>query len=284
MATILETMFSQRPNVSINEVTCTSLLHRLNFRYFSEYTANLYRGCTHACDYCYAPSLIHDERAWGKYVDAKINAPDVLRKEIRHAKIDTVFLSSASDPYQPVEARYKLTRKCLEALLEHQFPVLILTRSPLVLRDVDIIEKFSWIRVGFSISSVSDRFHEPGVVPIEKRLEAMSKLKDHGIATWVSLAPVIPGVPMIDLERLFQRMKEIGVSAVSTGLLRFNGYAESKKMFEERARMSASDAVRGGIEIMEKIHELAATYEVDDSDSLLSWRSADNDGRLDSYG
>jgi DNA repair photolyase len=272
------------PKLSVREVTCASVLHRLSFRYFSEYTANFYRGCSHACDYCYAPSLIHDERVWGSYVDAKINAPRVLRRELRQAKRDAVFLSSASDPYQPVEARYKLTRRCLEALLERQFPVLVLTRSPLVLRDIEILEKFEWVRVGFSISTVSDRFHEPGVVPIEKRLEAMRKLKDHGIRTWVSLAPVIPGVSMIDLEELFRKIKEAGVSAVSTGLLRFNGYAESKKMFEERARITSFEDVGGGVEVMEKIHQLVAMYAFEDPDTLLSWRNVDDNCRLDSYG
>lgn len=267
----------------VREVRCSSVLHALNFRYFSEYTANFYRGCTHGCNYCYAPSLIHDERPWGTYVDAKVNATQVLRGELRRAKMNVVFLSSASDPYQPVEATYRLTRRCLELLLASQFPVLILTRSPLVLRDIDILEKLDWVRVGFSISTVLDRYHEPGVVPLERRLEALKKLKNRGIRTWVSLAPIIPGLSMIDLEWLFLKLKDAEVSAVSAGLLRFNGYEESRQMFEERARMTFPDALKGGAETMKKVRELASAHGLDDPDSLLEWKRSDRDKTLDSF-
>ena len=110
-----------------------TLLHKLDFgRGSAEYTANMYKGCIHGCVYCYAPSLVHDTREWGRFVDAKVNAPAVLRRELRVAARAPVFLSSASDPYQPVEARYRLTRRCLEELSAARFPVIVLTRSPLV--------------------------------------------------------------------------------------------------------------------------------------------------------
>lgn len=197
-------------------------------------------------------------------------------------KKQVVFLSSASDPYQPVEAKYKLTRKCLEILQIKKFPVLILTRSPLILRDLDILEKFEWLRVGFSISSLSEKFHEPGVVPVEKRLAALKRLNAHGITTWVSLAPIIPGLPMIDLKALFRKLKDSGVSAVSSGLLRFNGYKESKKMFEERSNSNFSDALAGGAEIMKTLSRLASSCDLGDPDFVLSW-NAPMECTLDSY-
>jgi DNA repair photolyase len=86
-------------------------------------------------------------------VDAKVNAPAILHRELKKTTSKApVFLSSASDPYQPVEARYRLTRRCLEKLRLAGFPVVLLTRSPLVLRDLDVLKRMSWIRVGCSIS------------------------------------------------------------------------------------------------------------------------------------
>jgi DNA repair photolyase len=236
-----------------------------------EYTVNLYRGCTHNCSYCYAPSLIHDERQWGSYVDAKVNAPAVLERELRKAKKLVVFISSASDPYQPVEAKYGITRQVLKVLLKHKFPVLILTRSPLVLRDVDIFKQFPWLRVGFSISSVPTKFFEPGVPPLEKRLEALAKLRDAGITTWVSMAPVIPGLIRTDLEALFDRLKTIGVSTVTVGLLRFIGYEESRIMFESRSNLSARQVMQNGSEVYQQIMTVASIRNIDTSGSCLRW-------------
>jgi len=107
--------------IRIRETRCNTLVHPLNFGTADGYTANLYKGCTHGCIYCYAPSLTHDERKWGTYVDAKVNAPEVLERELRNLEKQQVFLSSASDPYQPVEAKYKLTRRCLEILDRYDF-------------------------------------------------------------------------------------------------------------------------------------------------------------------
>jgi DNA repair photolyase len=103
-----------QPRPEVREIHCKTLLRRLSFgRGELEYTANLYKGCTHGCVYCYAPSLVHDDRRWGSFVDVKVNAPATLRRELREASKAPVFLSSASDPYQPVEARYKLTRSSM---------------------------------------------------------------------------------------------------------------------------------------------------------------------------
>lgn len=146
---------------SVRETSCGSVLHRLNFGTSSEYTANFYKGCTHGCVYCYVPSMIHDDRSWGSFVDAKVNAPKVLDRELARVKKGVVFLSSATDPYQAMEARYGLMRRSLQALQRRRFPVVVLTRSPLVLRDIDILRKLDWVRVGFSISSVPDRFYGP---------------------------------------------------------------------------------------------------------------------------
>jgi DNA repair photolyase len=250
----------EQQTISVREVKCNTLLHELSYGPSAGYTVNLYKGCTHGCVYCYAPSLTHDERKWGTYVDAKVNAPDVLRRELRGLRKHEVFLSSASDPYQPVEARYMLTRKCLEVLLRSGFPVSILTRSPLVLRDLDVIRKFHRIRVGMSVTTVPVRRFEPGVPPLQRRIDTLRKLASAGVSTYVSLAPVIPGIMMVDLEGLFEELSAAGVKSVSYGILRFAGYEESKKMFEAASGKTAAEATEGRDDVAAKLAGLARRY------------------------
>jgi len=264
--------YLEEGKIEVRQTRCSSLLHAMNFGSVTEYTINQYRGCTHGCVYCYAPSLIHDERSWGGYVDVKVNAHNILERELVRAKKRVVFVSSASDPYQPVEARFRVTRKVLEVLSRYKFPVLLLTRSPLVLRDMDLLQSLDWVRVGFSISSVPDRFYEPGVPSLEKRIEALSKLHDKGITTWVSMAPIIPKLLLTDLDQLFQRLKNVNVSALTLGLLRFNGYEESKKMFEERSGKTATDMMEDGKSIYQDIRSRAESYGLDVSGESLSWK------------
>jgi DNA repair photolyase len=272
----------QSKSLSIREVRCTTLLHRMNYGWrYPEYTLNLYRGCLHGCVYCYAPSFIHDERPWGEFVDVKINAPEVLEHELRKVTRGVVFLSSASDPYQPVEARYRLTRSCLEKLLEYDFPVNILTRSHLVLRDVDLFKEFEWIRVGMSITSVPNKMFEPRVPPLERRLETLKQLSEEGITTWVSLAPIIPNLFMVDLEGLLRGLKDAGVKAIHAGMLRFEGYDTSRKMFEEKSGASYYGAILGSDSVMHKVNSLIVRYGFDTSPKIFEWR--DKNTALEKY-
>ena len=264
--------------IEVREIKCASLLHTMNYGRSMEYTANLYRGCTHGCVHCYAPSLIHDERKWGAYVDAKINAPEVLDRELRRAKKNVVFISSASDPYQAVEARYKITRKTLKVLLKHDFPLLLLTRSPLVLRDLDLLTQFKWLRVGFSITTVSTKFYEPGVPSLGKRLEALRKLHDLGITTWVSMAPIVPQLILEDMDALFQKIKNAGVDTVTMGILRFIGYEESRIMFEERTGKSARQILEKSEEIRQQLKEKAHAIGLDTTGACLSWNEQTTEG------
>jgi DNA repair photolyase len=270
--------------ISIRETRCTTLLHRLEYRSSTGYTANLYKGCTHGCAYCYAPSLTHDERKWGRYVDVKVNAPEVLERELRGIRKDQVFLSSASDPYQPVEARYGITRRCLESLLRNGFPVSILTRSPLVLRDLQLLRKLDWVKVGMSITTVPVRQFEPGVPPLQRRIDTLRKLAEAGIQTWVSLAPVIPGIMMVDLDKLFEDLSDAGVSSVSFGILRFTGYEESKKMFEEAAQMSTAEALVGREDVEARLTDLVKRYGMDTIADSTKWKPEMNDSpSLDTF-
>jgi DNA repair photolyase len=132
---------------------------------------------------------------WGEFVDVKVNAPHLLRKQLKRAKRGIVSLSTVTDPYQPLEKRYKLTRGCLEALLEHQFSVSILTRSPLCLRDIDLFKQFRNIDVGFSITTHDDnikKIFEPHSPSIQSRIEALRTLHQEKIGTYVFVGPMLP--------------------------------------------------------------------------------------------
>jgi len=160
---------------------------------------NPYTGCQHGCSYCYArfmKRVTGHREPWGEFVDVKINAPDVLRREITKKKRGKVWVSGVCDPYQPLEAKYKLTRQCLEILARNSWPVIIQTRSPLVLRDIDIIKDGQDFEVGLSVTTADDRMRnlfEPNAPPIEDRIKALDELHKAGIRTYAMIAPVLPG-------------------------------------------------------------------------------------------
>lgn len=167
-----------------------------------DYALNPYRGCAHACVYCYAPGVIHwDKGKWGELVEVKINLPRILSKELRLKKKGVVGLGTVTDPYQPAERKYELTRRCLELLLMHDLPVCIQTKSSLVLRDIDLIKEFSDIEVGITLTTLDDRVREkmePGASSVDERLRALSELRENGIKTWVFLGPLMPHITDVD--------------------------------------------------------------------------------------
>ena len=160
---------------------------------------NPYTGCQHGCSYCYArfmKRVTGHREPWGEFVDVKINAADLLREEIKKKKRGKVWVSGVCDPYQPLEAKYRLTRQCLEILARNYWPVVIQTRSPLVLRDIDIIKGAQDFEVGFSVTTADDRIRklfEPGAPPITDRIQALDELHKAGIRTYAMIAPVLPG-------------------------------------------------------------------------------------------
>jgi DNA repair photolyase len=172
------------------------------------YVINPYTGCQHACSYCYArfiKRVTGHKEPWGQFVDVKVNAADLLRVEIARKKPARVWVSGVCDPYQPLEARYELTRQCLEILAQNNWPVTIQTRSPLVIRDMDILEEAREFEVGFSVTTADDsiralfELHAP---PIDARLAALERLHQAGIRTYVMIAPILPGA-----ERLGELLK-----------------------------------------------------------------------------
>lgn len=179
----------------IKEVKVKSILSKSQVY---EYALNPYVGCAHACVYCYARFMKrfsgHRER-WGEFVDVKINAPDLLKGEVKKKRPGRVWISGVCDPYQPLEKSYELTRKCLEILISEGWPVTIQTKSPLVLRDIDLIKGAKDIEVGFTVTTADDRIRkifEPSAPPIEKRLYALERLHSEGIRTYAMIAPILP--------------------------------------------------------------------------------------------
>lgn len=164
-----------------------------------DYVINPYTGCQHGCTYCYARFMKRftgHKEPWGEFVDVKINSSDLLQVEIKRKKRGRVWISGVCDPYQPLEAKYKLSRRCLEILEQHNWPVVVQTRSPLILRDIDILKGAKDFEVGFSVTTMDDgirKLFESSAPPIKDRLNALDVLHRAGIRTYAMIAPMLPG-------------------------------------------------------------------------------------------
>lgn len=184
----------------IREIQVKSVLTRSGIPGI-DYCVNPYVGCSHGCRYCYATFMKrytgHTE-AWGSFVDVKINAPEILQSQLKRTGRGRVIISSVTDAYQPIESKYRLTMQSLEALLQYQFPVDILTKSPLVLRDTDLIKKFKDIAVGITITTNDEkisRIFEPNAPSIMARIRTLKALHDKRIFTYAFIGPVLPMNP-----------------------------------------------------------------------------------------
>ena len=182
--------------MKIREIKAKSILSKSQVY---DYALNPYVGCEHGCVYCYAKFMKrftgHTER-WGEFVDIKINAPELLAHEVKKKQVGRVWISGVCDPYQPLEKRYMLTKRCLEILVENGWPFTVQTKSSLVLRDIEILKRSKDAEVGFTITTADEkirRIFEPGAPPSKKRIEALAKLHSEGIRTFAMIAPILPG-------------------------------------------------------------------------------------------
>ena len=199
--------------MEVKEIKCKSLLNKSKL---ADYCINCYVGCEHSCIYCYAEyytkKYTQHKEEWGSFVDVKINASEVLRKEILNKKKGSVFLSSLTDPYQPLEKKYELTRRCLEILQRNNFSVCIQTKSSLVLRDLDLLRKFKECEVGFTITTLDEKIRkdfEPFSSPVEEKLKALKILKENGIKTYVFFGPILPFLSNKNLEEFFEKLSSL---------------------------------------------------------------------------
>ena len=219
-------------NLTIKEKRARSILSKSGIPGI-DYCINPYTGCSHGCRYCYATFMKrftgHGE-PWGSFVDAKINTPEILQRQMKKAPRGNIMLSSVTDPYQPVENQYKLTRRCLEVLLDYQFPVSILTKSSLVLRDLDLIKRFKEAEVGITITTDDDKIRqifEPNAPAIETRIHALKELSENGVETYAFIGPLLPLNP----EALAEKM---GPYIQSVLIDRMNYASKTRKIYEAR--------------------------------------------------
>ncbi|RMF89242.1 MAG: radical SAM protein [Methanobacteriota archaeon] len=191
--------------VKFVEIEAKSMLTKHRFRdnwFWNRYSINPYRGCQFACNYCDAITeryLVHEDyRDFSRVIYVKKDAPGVLERELKKAIPDVVAMSGVTDPYQPAEKRYEVTRGVLEILARHRFPVHIITKSDLVLRDIDLlgeIAKQAWCTVSMTIVTFSRRLLsllEPFAPSPEKRLDAVRILNEEGIQAGVDFTPIVP--------------------------------------------------------------------------------------------
>ena len=192
----------------VQEIQCKSLLNKLDIPNFPfRWTLNPYRGCRHACRYCYARPThefwgLDAGREFEQRVFAKVNSPEVLRKELKKSswRGEGIAIGTASDPYEPAEAEYELTRRIIEVLCDFENPASITTKGVLVRRDADVLRELrevADVRVNFSIGSMDPevwKLTEPGTPSPMARMEAMRHLVEHGIPAGVMMAPLIPGI------------------------------------------------------------------------------------------
>jgi DNA repair photolyase len=221
--------------VFFEEINCKSLINHVKAPGMRmRWTINPYRGCQHACVYCFARGnhqyLGYDSgRDFETRIIVKVNAVEVLREELRRPSWnrERVMIATACDPYQQAEVKYRLTRGILEALTERANPMSMLTKSPTILRDIDVFQGLAAVThstVAFSVPTLNEEVWkktEPGTSKPIKRLEAMEKLAAAGITVGVMLAPVIPGVTddRESLETVVRAAAEHGASFIADNVL-----------------------------------------------------------------
>ena len=178
------------------------------------YYLNPYVGCMIGCEFCYAAERADFSRGldgvaalpWGRWVDVKVNAAEVLRREVAQLTPGSVRISPiVTDPYQPLERRYRITRRCLEVLVEARYTPVVLTRAARIREDYDLLARAPGAVVGFSIPTDDDAVREafePGADPIEARFEALAEAHARGLRTVVVVQPVLP----MNVERLLERV------------------------------------------------------------------------------
>jgi DNA repair photolyase len=219
------------------------------------WSVNPYRGCFHACSYCYARPT-HQYLGFGAGTDfdrkivVKTNAPERLREAFlrRSWKGERIMFSGNTDCYQPLEAHYRLTRRCLETCHEFRNPVSVITKGALVRRDADVLSALAKdarasvsLSIPFAKEDVARRI-EPYVGSPSRRFETMRLLSDAGVPTCLAIAPVIPGLNDTDIPELLQRAKDAGARSAFLVMLRLP--AEVKDVFRERIAESFPDRAK----------------------------------------
>lgn len=203
--------------IRVTEIECKTALSPSRLPGY-DYALNPYKGCAHGCKYCYAPNILRiPRREWGGFVEIRRNIPKILANELKNKKRGVIGISTTTDPYQPLEKNYKLTRYCLEQMVRHDFPVSILTKSPLIMRDIDLLLRLSEVEVGFTITTYNDserKLLEPGAPSIDSRINALEKCSKKGISTYAFIGPLYPTIDEDGMSKLVEKIIDSGASKI----------------------------------------------------------------------
>jgi DNA repair photolyase len=206
-----------------------------------DFCFNPYVGCTHACAYCYARFMGrftgHAGEQWGRYLDWKINAPELLRRELPKVKKKggTVIMGSVTDCYQPAEKNLKITRKSLKEFLKHQISISILTKNKLAERDFDLLRQFDNCEFGVSLSILDSEIQkilEPGASMPDERIALLKKAKEMGIQTYVFIGPIHPFLSDVE-EVLNKTLPYVDFVMAEVPNLRCGNWESLKEAFDK---------------------------------------------------
>lgn len=218
--------------MKVNSINAKSIICKSKI-YGIKYSFNPYIGCSHDCKYCFAEYMKkytkHDFDEWGTFVDYKENTIEILTKELEKKEYkETIMLGTVTDCYQHIEHKLKITREALKLFLKHNCKISILTKSNLILRDLDLLKQFNDIEVGISCSLVNEKDRvilEPNTPSIKDRMETLKILKENGIRTFLFIAPFIPHISNLDASmRIFSKY----VDYILLDSLNFKGPNKSK--------------------------------------------------------
>lgn len=183
-----------------------------------DWALNPYLGCSHGCAYCYAPSVLHvDRERFRTRIEVRRNIPALLARELKRKERGVVGVGTVTDAYQPAERRFQVTRYCLERLARHEWPFAILTKSDLVVRDLDLVEGLPGCEVGFTITTLDEhqrRLLEPGAPPVPRRLAAMRLLSEAGVRTYAFLGPIYPTATVNEVRDMVRRVNTAGARSL----------------------------------------------------------------------
>jgi DNA repair photolyase len=204
--------------IIVRETVCKTILNRSAI---SDYSLNCYTGCAHGCVYCYARFMQrfhpHPE-PWGEFVDVKVNAVEVLRRQLRRAEPGEVFVSSACDGWQPIEARCGLTQRCCQLLLEHGFQVNVLSKSALVLRDLEMFAGRS-ATIGVTVTTLEEPLRmlwEPGCASVQQRFGVLEQARRAELKTSIMFGPLLPFLSdsQAAIDSLLQRAADLRIDTI----------------------------------------------------------------------